>query len=690
MESAPGTTGNILLIEEYDALAAALSAALNKFAPQHRTRVVDSLPAGESAAAEIHPQLIVVDFDPPHSNAIDFFYRLSKTQLEARVLVIASGVSSEFIAQRYGPNAIQFVDKPFELAEFGAAVQALLGPWAKCSSGDSRGTLRDLNLKDLVPLECMTGASITLQITASRGRVGEIHFCDGQICHANAGGLSGIDAFHEIMRWPNANATEAERPVDGPQTIHGPWQHVFLEALEATKPGIAELPVAAPSEAPLPEPKVPKTGKKIVVIDDTEMLLMFVEDVLSIADPALQITTASGGREGVRQAKAIVPDLVLLDYSLADLPGDQVCERLLQDDVTSGVPVIMMSGHVPEMMATANRCPNVVATIAKPFMSEALVQLVRETLVKGPRSSAPGGETTKVSCQTPPGRESQRPNKGAKKKPVEKEASGKSPAEKQLEKSVKPTATAIVPGNLPTTTPSVTPRVIRVPTQTATQGTMTAAQGLIMPESRPVESSLLHPPAFAPSQIAKPATPKSTVVLAFGVEVISVQFTSQFQVSRIRVKPISSRLSLSHLRTSSLTENRVAGFELERVQLDTNNQMKTIRVRPTHKPTDSIQVHNGFDINDVELLNEPACIQFTARSSAPMILQLDAIFRVIGVELSNQFEVAQLVLQPQGDSVQITFEPQSAGARGAAFKILGLHLDSRGRIAEFVLQSLGA
>ncbi len=89
----------------------------------------------------------------------------------------------------------------------------------------------------------------------------------------------------------------------------------------------------------------------------------------------------------------MIPDLVLLDYSLPDLRGDQICERLLQNKATARIPVVMMSGHVPEMMATAERCPNVVATIAKPFMSEALVQLVHETLAKGACRLAPPQET---------------------------------------------------------------------------------------------------------------------------------------------------------------------------------------------------------------------------------------------------------------------------------------------------------
>src|SRR5947207_4310044 len=86
----------------------------------------------------------------------------------------------------------------------------------------------------------------------------------------------------------------------------------------------------------------------------------------------------------------MLPDLVLLDYSLPDLLGDQVCQRLLQNETTARIPVVMMSGHISEMAAAARKYPNIVATIAKPFMSEALVALVTETLTKGPLApSAP-------------------------------------------------------------------------------------------------------------------------------------------------------------------------------------------------------------------------------------------------------------------------------------------------------------
>ena len=113
-----------------------------------------------------------------------------------------------------------------------------------------------------------------------------------------------------------------------------------------------------------------------------------------------------------------------------------------------------------------------------------------------------------------------------------------------------------------------------------------------------------------------------------------------------------------------------------------------MRVRPTRRPAESIRTHNGFDINDVKLVNEAACIQFTAGTSAPMTMQLVAVFKVAGVELSDRFEVAQLVLQPESSRVRITLDPQPRGTAGTEFETVGVRLDASGRIAEFVLSSL--
>jgi DNA-binding response OmpR family regulator len=645
-ESPAGTASSVLLVEEYDALAAAIASALKKFAPRHHVRAVESLAEAEASMAETSPQLVIVDFDPPRLDAVEFLEKISAANPNVRFLAIASGVPPALNAERYGANAIQFIEKPFELAEFGAAVQALLGPWTNAVSGDSRGTLRDLNVRDVVPLQCLNLATAVLHVHSADERSGEIHFLAGQITHATAGNFTGAGALYQMMRWKNPRFRETESVIDSPRTIHGSWSHVFLEALRQTALLAEEKPAAPVPLATIPEPPkkaASKTGKKIVIIDDTEMLLIFVEDVLATAAPNLQIVTAFTGSEGVRRAEVMIPDLVLLDYSLPDLRGDQVCERLLQNEATARIPVVMMSGHVSEMAAAARIYPNIVATIAKPFMSEALVALVNETLAKGPLlASAP-------------------PRQGNGKQPAKKNGAG---AAKQI---VEKQAVAAPPPPLVAPPPLAPPPLPAEPRLTTPPAAV----------SRP------QPPSPAPTRLA--TSNGSSVVLGLGMEVIAVQFTPRFQIGTIRARPTASTLSLTH--SSAPTENLLAGFEIGRVELDGQGRIQTMRVVPTRQPAKRIESRNGFAINDVALVNQNASIQMTAGQSAPMTMQLMAMFKVAGVELSDRFEVAQLVLQPAGSRVRVTLDPQSSTPGGTEFETVQVRLDASRRILEFVLNS---
>ncbi|MDQ3119897.1 MAG: response regulator, partial [Verrucomicrobiota bacterium] len=365
----------IILIEGYHALAVAFRAALNRVSPESEVRICGSLDEATVAAGERDHDLVVIDADPPLPGSVTFLNRLGSASPGTKVLIIAAHSAPELEGRTSRARALHFIKKPFELTEFAAVTEALLSSSVSASEAAS-GALRDLALVDFILLQAANAATTALEVETPQGRSGEIHFAGGRICHAMVMGEAGSPALEEMMRWPVTSCREIERRTDAPRSIRGEWKDVLSRAWRAVDR--TDTPVSksepGPSSALLPR-------RKLVVIDDTEMLLILVKEVLGAADPSFEITTAKSGKEGVERISALIPDLVLLDYSLPDITGSEVCRRLLADQRTADIPLIMMSGHVVEMMAAAGEHPNIVATIAKPFLSTSLVALVNQTLV---------------------------------------------------------------------------------------------------------------------------------------------------------------------------------------------------------------------------------------------------------------------------------------------------------------------
>lgn len=575
-------------------------------------------------AGKSNPDLFIIDFDPSYPGLTAFLQKMRSAHPGARALVMAAWVSPEIVAERGSFGALQFVEKPYETANFGAAVQALLGPWHGSESTGSRGTLRSLSLADIVALNCSGARTAIVDVKGNGGESGVVHILGGQIVHAETDERSGVDALEEMFNWSAPRMRETAKRVSVTRTIHGPWAQVFLKAWHRTKPA-EETPAA----------KIrPKTGKKIAVIDDTEMLLIFVEDVLSTADPELQIATALTGTDGINEVERVLPDLVLLDYSLPDLNGDEVCRRLLQNEKTAQIPVLMMSGHIAEMTATAARYPNIVATIEKPFLSDALVELVQRTLAIGPRPAAV--EAPAVVPEEP--------------------------------------AVVITQSKAPPKT-QTPPEAIEAPPKRAPT----------IPE--PVQSRRVQP-RVATLSAPIVAGGQNDVVLGLFLEVLSMQLTPQLRMGTIRARPASPTVSLQFLSPAARdTIPAEIGFQLGPTELDENGRISTMRLIPTAKPFQPAQMRNAFEIGGVALVpsESRARVQLTPAGTTPMTMELLAHLEMGGVQLSPTFQVAQLTLKWRTSAVRVTLDPKAPEQSGAGFDVSAVKLDGSGRIAELLL-----
>lgn len=626
--------GSILLLEEYAALAAAIGSALKKFAPERKVFRARSLAEAEQIVDKNHPDVVILDVDPPWLGITTFIEKLRDTLPGARALVIGAGIPDEISAERGSFGALQFIGKPFELAAFGAAIQAVLGPWRESGSANSRGTLQALNTLDVLLLHCAGGGHFVVDLNTETGRSGKVCVSGGHITHVETGNLIGGEALRQILNWNDVRLSETKAIGPVKRIVHRDWIEIVVEHLSRTKTPTPPQ-ISPEDERPPVTPAQAKTGKKIVVIDDTEMLLIFVEDVLATEDPQLQITTALTGAGGIEQIEEILPNLVLLDYSLPDINGDEVCRRLLENDKTAGVPVLMMSGHVAEMNATAAAYENVVAAIEKPFLSDALIELVRKTLEASPR------HRRSVAKQ-------------AATKPTERVAQVESTPKPRREKQ--PVAKAS-----PHTPISVAPEIRETPRPIAS------------------ERAVVH--------VA--TADANTAILGLFLEVISMQLTPQLQMGAIRAKPASPIVSL-HL-SSATARGAIppqTAFQLGRAELNAEGHISAIRLFPSAQPFQRTQTQNAFAIGGVALIpnHTRARVQLTPAGSTPMTIELIAQLELGFVQLSNTFQIAQLVLKWPTNIVRVTLNPKATERTGAAFESSEIKLDSSGRLAELLLR----
>jgi DNA-binding response OmpR family regulator len=657
---------NVLLIEEYDALSVAIQSALTKFAPHHRFHAVRSLAEARRAALEQKPELIILDFDPPYPGAIAFFGEMRGVLPETRVLLIAAGVTPELTAERGANGALQFLEKPFELVEFGAAVQALLGPWME--TGVSRGTLRDLALDDVVLLALSSPRNVAVEVRADEGRTGELHVRNSQITHARTTEAEGKRALVEMLSWNNPHFIENIASESAPRTIHDPWVATLIEALrEAKKPKYGRPVPAEPKVPAQPAVAPTKTGRKILIIDDTEMLLIFVEDSLALADSTLQMTTALTGLHGVKEAARIIPDLVLVDYVLPDIKGDEVCRRIGRNDSTAHVPIIMMSGHVHEMTAVAGKLPNVVATIPKPFISDALVGLVQQTLKKGPLREKPTFPSeTEIACA-----------KGAD------FAISKTPIVPQPEQ--KPPPTEFKRDAQPF--PARRTEIGGVP---ATPAVNAGAEEVAPP--RPIVRPPVPIPRTAPPQELQSVAPRlapNEVLLDLPLDVVAMQVNAAFQIGAIRARPASLTVAIEiPALTATAALPLKTGFHLGPIDLDATGCISIVRLIPTSQPFRPVQTRSAFEINGVTVVpaNERERLQLMSTAGSRMTMQLFAPLELISVELAPNLEIRQLVLRCRGNAVRVSLNSQTSPAQsGASFEATRVQLDQSRRIDELTL-----
>ena len=125
-------------------------------------------------------------------------------------------------------------------------------------------------------------------------------------------------------------------------------------------------------ELDVSEMKMPK--RRVLVVDDEQMVCDSVEMMLSFDGHSVR--TVTSGAEALACLEEGPFDLVLVDYAMPQMKGDELARHIKQRH--PALPIVMITAHAEVLASTGVPLTGIEMVISKPFMLDTL----REAVIK--------------------------------------------------------------------------------------------------------------------------------------------------------------------------------------------------------------------------------------------------------------------------------------------------------------------
>ena len=129
--------------------------------------------------------------------------------------------------------------------------------------------------------------------------------------------------------------------------------------------------------------------KKILIVDDELDVRIFISTLLETN--GYKPVATRDGKDGIRKAKELMPDLIILDVMMPGEGGVQMYRQLKTDKTLKNIPVIMLSAvaektfiHYLKMLNTQinNSIPYPDAYMEKPPEAEELLKITGKLILQ--------------------------------------------------------------------------------------------------------------------------------------------------------------------------------------------------------------------------------------------------------------------------------------------------------------------
>ena len=118
--------------------------------------------------------------------------------------------------------------------------------------------------------------------------------------------------------------------------------------------------------------------KKILIVDDEQDIVESLKFVLESAN--FICYCAYNGEDGLRLAKELVPDLIILDVMMPKMNGYKICRLLKYDAKYKNIPILMVTARSQEEDKLIGEETGADEYITKPFDLDEVVRIAEKYL----------------------------------------------------------------------------------------------------------------------------------------------------------------------------------------------------------------------------------------------------------------------------------------------------------------------
>ena len=117
---------------------------------------------------------------------------------------------------------------------------------------------------------------------------------------------------------------------------------------------------------------------KILIADDSKMMLQIAK--MNLEKGGHTVVTAEDGKEAVAKSLSEKPEAILLDAEMPEMDGWEASEAISKNPATSGIPILMCTGH--DLSGETDEITRVGAKgyITKPYQGAQMLEKIKGVL----------------------------------------------------------------------------------------------------------------------------------------------------------------------------------------------------------------------------------------------------------------------------------------------------------------------